>query len=140
MKFKFINQLDPYYQEEKMLRWEVLEKPYGIPPGFKSTPEENHCLHLIALDNKSLVGCALCTMDGKIFDCVLQDGKVRFARQMIHRLEERLQKNGLSDVYVIAQEENQNFFSLLGYTPEGEAFEEYGIMYQKMGKKLLISA
>ena len=141
MKFKFINQLDPYYREERMLRWEALEKPYGIPPGFKSDREEKNCIHLIALDKKRLVGCAIYNLEkGEIFDCVIEDGKGGFARQMIHKLEEALQKKGLSDVHVIAQEENQSFFANLGYVLEGAVFEEYGIPYQKMAKKLLISA
>ena len=141
MKFKFINLLDPYYKEERMLRWEALEKPYGIPPGFKPDLEEKNCIHLIALDDKKLVGCVVCNpLSGKIFDCVIEDAKEGFARKMIQTLEEALQKKGLFDIYVIAQEETQGFFSHLGYSPEGDIFEEYGVPYQRMAKKLLISA
>ncbi len=141
MKFKFINLLDPYYKEERMLRWEALEKPYGLPPGFKPDLEEKNCMHLIALDNTGLVGCIVCNpSEGKIFDCVIEDSKEGFARKMIHKMEEALQKKGLSDVHVIAAQETQEFFLHLGYTPEGDVFEEYGITYQKMDKKLLISA
>jgi N-acetylglutamate synthase-like GNAT family acetyltransferase len=144
MKFKFINQQDPYYQEERFLRWEALEKPLGIPPDFQSTPEEKNSIHLVAINKNKIVGCVLCypisKEEGRIFDCVIEDEKGGFARQMMHKLEEGLKKRGLSEVYVMAGEENQSFFSHLGYRSEGESFEEYGISYQKMGKKFLISA
>ena len=40
MKFKFITLSDPYYRDELMLRWEVIEKPKGLPPGLETLSEE----------------------------------------------------------------------------------------------------
>ena len=57
MKYKFITVDGPEYPAERMLRWEVLDKPLGIPPGTEILPEELQSLHLIALDGKRLVGC-----------------------------------------------------------------------------------
>lgn len=146
MKFKFITLSDPYYKDERMLRWEVLEKPQGIPPDFIKSSLEEKSFHLIALENKQLVGCVLChlqsTTEGKIYDLVLgnEGGAKGFGRKLMGKLEEFLQQKGLSHVYVLAKEEEVNFFSHLGYALEDKPFEEYGVTYLKMGKNLLLSA
>ena len=59
MKFCFITPVDPAYQHELMLRWEVLFKPLGLPPGGEVEADEKKSLHLIALEKKKLVGCVV---------------------------------------------------------------------------------
>jgi ribosomal protein S18 acetylase RimI-like enzyme len=77
MKFKFIKLTDPYYRDELMLRWEVLRKPLGMPPGSELQPEEKDSFHLIALEKKQLVGCVLfhpeSQTEGKIFQMALSE-------------------------------------------------------------------
>jgi N-acetylglutamate synthase-like GNAT family acetyltransferase len=149
MKFKFITPSDPYYKDEQMLRWEVLKKPQGIPPQYIDVMQENKSFHLIAIENKQIVGCVLCHQqglaEGKIYDLVLDNPydlptEKGFGRKMLHRLEDFLQQKGLEHIYVLAKKEETDFFSQMGYKFEDEPFEEYGITYTKMGKKLLLSA
>lgn len=144
MKFKFITLSDPHYKDARMLRWEVLEKPLGIPPSFELSLEEKSSIHLVALDKNSIVACVLChrqsDKEGKIFDFVLSEEGKGLGRKMMHKLEEFLQRQGLHHLYVVAKDDNQELFSHLGYSPEGDPFEEYGVRYQKMGKQLLLSA
>jgi hypothetical protein len=64
MKFRFITPKDPEYPQELMLRWEVLAKPLGLPPGMEEVLEEAKSLHLIAVDRKKLVGCVLFRPEG----------------------------------------------------------------------------
>lgn len=125
MQFKFIHLSDPYYQAELMLRWEVLGKPLGLPPGQQQEKEELESIHLVALEQKKLVGCVLFHPEGekagKIFQLAFSEeyrGR-GFGRKMISTLEQFLAKKGISDLYVEAQEEAQGFFSSLGYHPEG---------------------
>jgi len=144
MKFKFITLSDPYYKDARMLRWEVLEKPMGIPPGFELSPEEKTSIQLIALIKDHVVGCVLChpqsETEGKVFDFVLTEEGKGFGRKMLSKLEEYLQRKGLNHLYVMAQEDNLDLFSHLGYSQEGDPFERYGVRYRKMGKYLLLSA
>ena len=99
MKFRFITFSDSCYKEERMLRWEVLEKPLGISPVFECSLEEKKSFHLIAVDENQLVGCVLCypesDTEGKIFDLVVGDQKKGFARQMVSKLEDFLQRKGI---------------------------------------------
>ena len=137
MKFKFITSKDPYYKDARMLRWETLEKPLGIPPEVVNT-EDKGSIQLVALDKNHIVGCVLCHPqsegEGEVFDFVLSKEGRGFGRQMMSKLEEFLQKQGLSHLYVIAKEDLCDMYSHLGYSPEGESFEKLGILYQKMGK------
>ena len=141
MKFKFIMLSDPYYKDARMLRWEALEKPMGIPPEVVLSPEEKTSIQLVALEKDHIVGCVLChpqsEEEGKVFDFVLTKEGRGFGRQMMSKLEELLQRKGLSHLYVIAKEDLCDMYSHLGYTPEGDSFEEYGVLYQKMGKHFL---
>lgn len=144
MKFKFITLSDPCYKDAKMLRWEVLDKPLGIPPEGETSAQEKKSVQLIALDKNNILGCVLCyplsESEGKIFDFVLADEGKGLGRQLMHKIESYMQDRGLSHLHVLAQKGEEAFFRSLGYAVEGDPFEEYGISYQKMGKKLLLSA
>lgn len=144
MKFRFITLSDPYYKDARMLRWEALEKPMGIPPEVVLSTEEKTSIQLVALEKNHIVGCVLChpqsEKEGKVFDFVLSKEGRGFGRQMMSKLEEFLQRKGLSYLYVLAKEDHCDLYSHLGYSREGDSFEEYGVRYQKMGKHLLLSA
>ena len=146
MKFKFITLSDPYYRDELMLRWEMVEKPKGLPPGFEISGEEKESFHLIAVEKKQLVGCVVChpqsQTEGKIYHLALSEeyrGQP-FSRQMLSKMEDFLIHKGISHVHVLAVEEMRDFYSHLGFVSEEAPFEHFGISYQKMGKTLLASA
>jgi ribosomal protein S18 acetylase RimI-like enzyme len=140
MKFKFIAWSDPYYHEELMLRWEVVEKPKGLPPGFERREQEKMSFHLVALDKKKLVGCLVCQphsdTEGEIFHFAMSEeykGKP-FARQMLLALEEFLFQKGINHIYVMAEKADVDVYFHLGFSAEGTLFEQNGIYYQKLGK------
>lgn len=146
MKFKFITPSHAYYRDELMLRWEVLRKPLGMPPGSEVLPEEMDCIHLIAMDNKKIIGCVLFHPEsehsGRVVQLALSEefrGK-GCGRQLIATLEQTLAKKGISDLYLFAREELQGFFGRMGYHFEGETFERMGFPHRIMKKTILADA
>ena len=146
MKFKFITPSHAYYRDELMLRWEVLRKPLGMPPGSEVLPEEMECVHLIAMDHKKIIGCVLfhpeTTHSGRVVQLALSEefrGK-GCGRQLITTLEQSLSKKGISDLYLFAREELQGFFERMGYHYDGETFERMGFPHRTMKKTLLADA
>lgn len=141
-KFKFIKTTDPEYSAERMLRWEVLRKPMGLPPGSEFSPEDPESLHLVALENKSLIGCILFHPEskhqGRVFQLALaEDYRGRgFGRKLIHALEEFLVKNGYLSIYCFVQEEIAGFYERMGFNSESETVSLNGIPHLKMKKNL----
>lgn len=142
MKFKLITPDGPEYDAERMLRWEVLSKPMGIPPGTEAPPEELHSLHLIALDGKRLVGCVCFhpegSSNGRIFEmAVSEEYQGRgFGRQLLHTLEKMLIQRGINNVYLFAPPDAEEFYSLMGYEPQEDSIVMMGVKQKKMKKSL----
>ncbi len=142
MKFKFIAPKDPEYDAECMLRWEVLGKPNGLPPGSEVVPEDKHSLHLIAMEGKQIVGCICFSAEtqgaGQVFQMALsEDYRGRgFGRKLLHTLEQQLFKQGVRDVYVYAQQEVEGFYSKMGYHSEGESIKRNGAACRLMKKSI----
>ncbi|MBS0604260.1 MAG: GNAT family N-acetyltransferase [Verrucomicrobia bacterium] len=146
MKFKLITPDAPEYLAERLLRWEVLAKPHGMPPGSEAFPEEMQSLHLIALEGKRLVGC-ICfhpetISQGRIFEmAVSEEYQGRgFGRKLLHALEEMLVERGIQDVYLFARPENEEFYSLMGYRLEEEVISQMGLKQRKMKKNLHVES
>jgi N-acetylglutamate synthase-like GNAT family acetyltransferase len=145
MKFRFINMEDPAYPKELMLRWEVLRKPLGLPPGSEALPEEKDSMHLIALVGKQVVGCVLFYPEsgtgGRVHQLAVSE-EYRgqgFGRQLIMKLEQTLIKKGFLDVYMYALLESVGFYQQLGYHSDGSLIEKNGVSHQFMKKNLLPS-
>ncbi len=142
MKYKLIAPEGPEYDAERLLRWEVLAKPLGIPPDVEEAPEELHSLHLIALDGKKLVGCVCfhpeSATNGRIFEMALsEDYQGRgFGRQLLHQLERMLIERGINDVYLFAPPDAEKFYTLLGYLSQNEVMVKMGVTLKKMQKNL----
>lgn len=142
MKFKFIQVHDPEYHKELMLRWEVLQKPLGLPPGSEQFPKESESLHLLAMDGKKVVGCILFHPEsektGRVSQLAVSDeyqGK-RFGRQIIHVLEKMLSKKGIEEIYLHVLEEATSFYRQLGYEEHGSPYENMGVYHREMKKRL----
>ncbi|MFI5333790.1 MAG: GNAT family N-acetyltransferase [Chlamydiales bacterium] len=142
MKFRFITPQDPEYPQELMLRWEVLAKPLGLPPGMEEKNEETKSLHLIALDRKKLVGCVLFCPEGE------KQGSVRemalseeyqgrgFGRKLMAMLEHALQERGIEEIKLLSPPERTGFYERMGYKHAGELVKKSGILWQPMRKTL----
>jgi N-acetylglutamate synthase-like GNAT family acetyltransferase len=144
MKFKLITPDGPEYDAERMLRWEVLAKPLGIPPENEVAADDLHSLHLIAMEGKRLVGCVCfhpeSSTNGRIFEmAVSEEYQGRgFGRQLLHALEHMLIERGINDVYLFAPPDAEEFYSLMGYQPQQDVIMRMGVQ-QRMMKKILIT-
>jgi N-acetylglutamate synthase-like GNAT family acetyltransferase len=142
MKFKIITPDAPEYQAERMLRWEVLAKPLGMPPGSEIFPEEMQSLHLIALDGKRIVGCVCfypeSDTNGRISEMAVSEEYQGqgFGRQLLHTLERMLVQRGIHDVYLFTRPETEEFYSLMGYQPKDEVIVKMGLKQRMMKKNL----
>ena len=142
MKYKFITIDGPEYPVERMLRWEVLDKPLGIPPGTDILPEEMQSLHLVALEGKRIVGCVCfhpeSKTSGRIFEMAVSEEYQGngFTRQLLHNLEKMLVERGIHDVYLFAPADVENFYSLMGYQPQTESIVKMGTKQRRMKKSL----
>ncbi len=143
MKFKIVTPDAPEYSAERMLRWEVLAKPFGIPPESDILPEELESLHLIALDGKRMVGCVCFhpegDTNGRIFEMAVSEEYQGqgFGRQLLHTLERMLLQRGIHHVYLFAGPETEEFYSRMGYQPDGEPIVKMGLKQRLMKKNLL---
>ncbi|NDE82623.1 MAG: GNAT family N-acetyltransferase [Chlamydiia bacterium] len=145
MKFKFITPSHAYYRDELMLRWEVLRKPLGMPPGSEVIPQEMECTHLLVMVNKKIIGCLLfhpqTSTSGQIMQLALSE-EYRgqgCARKLLHALEQSLTTQGITDVSVEAREELQGFYHRLGFHYNGDVVEKMGSAYRSMIKNLLVN-
>ena len=144
MKFRFIKTHQPEYRKELMLRWEVLRKPLGMPPGSELFPEEEESLHLVALEGKQVVGCVLFYQEqearGKLFQLAISteyEGK-GFSKKLMLTLEHALIKKGIREVYLLARDELVRFYSHMGYHPEGNVVQRFGLPHYTMVKHLSV--
>ncbi|MBI2743316.1 MAG: GNAT family N-acetyltransferase [Chlamydiales bacterium] len=142
MKFCFITPDDVEYPHELMLRWEVLLKPLGLPPGNELIDEEKGSLHLVAVEKKKLVGCVLFFPEGessgKLHEMALSEEHQGrgFGRKLISTLEQALIKKGFTEIYLFAPQDKVGFYERMGYKSESELKKEKGVLLQRMNKRL----
>ena len=143
MKFKFITPSHAYYRDELMLRWEVLSKPLGLPPGSEITAEEMECSHVLVMEEKKIIGCVLfhqeSTDSGRIMQLALSEdcrGK-GCGRKLIAHLEQDLSRKGISNLYIYAKEDLEGFYQKLGYHSDGESFDFMEAPHRVMKKVIL---
>jgi len=143
MKFRFIKTNDPEYVKEKMLRWENLRKPLGLPPGSEVIPEDKDSLHFVAFDKKDLVGCVLfhpeSAIKGRLFQMTISE-EYRgqgFGRKLIATLEHFLNDKGYQEVYLYAREDSLGFYKQMGYHAEEETIEIVHLPHRLMRKQLV---
>ena len=143
LSFKFIDRGGPEYEIEKMLRWEALGKPLGLPPESELVVEDNACMHLIAVEKKKIIGCvcffARSASEGEIFQMAVSEeyrGK-GFGRKLMHALEKTLLEKGIEQLYLYAWEDAEGFYKKMGYKAEGECVKRDGVNCRLMKKKLV---
>jgi predicted GNAT family N-acyltransferase len=141
MEFRFIDTHDPLYENERKLRSKVLREPFGFPPGAEVFPFENDSLHLIAIEDDDVIGCALFHPEGRtgrIYQMAVSEprrGK-GVGKRLVAELEAHLRKEKLKEIYLHARDYAVSFYAQLGYEIEGEPFMEIGIEHRLMKRTL----
>lgn len=134
----------PLYPAERALRYEVLRKPLGQPPGSEVFPYEAESLHWVALDEAGEVcGCVLFHRDddgpqGRLFQMAVRADRRRhgLGRALVEHLEREVAALGVRRVYLHARADVTGFYASLGYREVGAPFVEVGIEHRGMEKTL----
>jgi len=141
VEYRFIGTTDPEYPKERSLRSHVLILPFGIPPGVEVFPTEDKSYHLVAVDEGQVVGCAIFIPEdktGRICQMAVEPThqKRGVGTTLMSRLEDRLKEEGFENAYLHARHYAVGFYERMGYTVEGEPFEEVGMEHSIMRKAL----
>lgn len=141
MEFKFIDIEDPLYEKERKLRSKVLREDLGFPPGAEVFPFEDKSLHLVAVEDDEVIGCAAFHPEektGRLYQMAVYE-KYRgngIGRRLVARMEGHLKEEGFEEIYLHARDYAVPFYEKLGYEAYGEPFVEIGIDHRKMKKGL----
>ena len=132
------------YDELVELRYKVLLGPLGLKCLDAVRDKEAAYLHVgcvESLDDKLVGGLILAPVNDKeirlmqvAVDPVYQGEGI--GRQLVAYAEKRAQEAGFSKIEMHAMLSVVHFYEKLGYKQEGDLFEEQGLTFAKMVKKL----
>ena len=141
MELKFIDTEHPLYEKERRLRSKVLREELGFPPGAEVFPFEDKSLHLVAVQDGDVIGCAAFHPEertGRLYQMAVYEehrGK-GIGGKLVAELERHLRDRGFEEIYLHARHYAVPFYEKLGYEIFGEPFVEIGIDHRKMKKSL----
>ncbi len=132
------------YEQLVELRYKVLLEPLGLKFLDSHRDKEINYLHIGCienLDDKLIGGMMLIPLDDTTIRMmqVAVDGKYQrdgVGRDLVTHAENRAKKTGYKKIVMHAMLTVIGFYEKLGYTQEGEIFEERGITFAKMVKQL----
>ena len=132
------------YDELLELRYKVLLEPLGLKFLDTYREDEAHYLHIgciESLDDKLVGGLILVPINDKEIRMMQVAVSPKHqgegvGRQLVQYAEKRAKTAGYSKIIMHAMLSVVNFYEKLGYKQEGDLFEEKGITFVKMTKKL----
>jgi ribosomal protein S18 acetylase RimI-like enzyme len=142
MELRWIDTRDALYAAELTLRFELLRRPLGMPPGSEIFPFEAESLHLVAVEASEVIGCVLFHREGeggRLFQMAVAEAWQHrgIGSRLVRALEERLRRDGVAEIHLHAREPFVRFYERLGYAIVGEPFTEVGILHRKMQKTVM---
>ena len=132
------------YDELVELRYKVLLEPLGLKFLDLHREKEISYLHIAGIDNlsgKIVGGLMLIPLDDRSIRMMQvavspeYQGK-GIGRELVSYAEKRAKNAGYSKIIMHAMLSVVNFYEKLGYTQEGDIFNESGITFAKMVKNL----
>ena len=123
------------------LRHRVFVKEQGVPPDLERDEQDEHALHVVALEGKRVVATGRLAIGptgrGRIGRMAVDPAMRRqgLAGQVLTRLEDGARELGITKVMVHAQVYVEGFYARRGYVAEGETFLEAKIRHVAMFKK-----
>ncbi len=132
----------PEYELELDLRRRVLRWPLGLDFSEEQLAEEVHDIHLAVFEGEAMAatlvltpqGCSAIKMRQVAVESALQGQGV--GRLLVEFSEVVAQERGFEIMTLHARDTAVPFYLRLGYSLEGEEFEEVGIPHRSMSKKL----
>ena len=132
------------YNELVELRYKILLEPLGLKFLDSFRPEEANYLHIgcvESLDGRLVGGLILAPVDDErirlmqvAVDTIYQGEGI--GRELIKYAEKRAKEAGYSVIVMHAMLSVVGFYEKMGYHAEGDVFDEQGITFMKMVKKL----
>lgn len=132
------------YGELVELRYKILLEPLGLKFLDSFRPEEANYLHIGCveqLDDKLVGGLILAPIDNEkirlmqvAIDTIYQGEGV--GKELIKYAEKRAKEAGYSQMVMHAMLSVVGFYEKMGYTVEGDVFDEQGITFLKVVKNL----
>lgn len=132
------------YGELVELRYKILLEPLGLKFLDSFRPEEANYLHIGCieqLDDKLVGGLILAPIDNEkirlmqvAVDTIYQGEGV--GKELIKYAEKRAKEAGYSQMVMHAMLSVVGFYEKMGYTVEGDVFDEQGITFLKVVKNL----
>ena len=131
----------PQMEQAWTIRRMVFIEEQHVPEEIEMDEDDSDAFHALALDGSRPVGC------GRM---VVHDGYVKIGRMAVLRerreegigrriltfLMEQARRQGFRRAVLHAQLTAEGFYLKNGYIPEGEVFEEAGIMHRRMFREL----
>lgn len=132
------------YDELAKLRYKILLEPLGFEFLDAHRAKEANYLHIACVENldDALVGgLMLVPVDNEVIRLmqVVVDNKFQgegIGRELVKYAEKRAKETGYSKIVMHAMLSVVDFYEKMGYTQEGELFEERGVTFAKMVKNL----
>lgn len=129
------------YDDLVELRQRILRIPFGFPITPEELVDESSQIHLAGFEGDRLVACLLLRRDGDSMRMrqVAVDSDVQgagYGRQLVAFSELVAKREGASEMRLHARHTAIPFYDRLGYTAEGEMFDEIGIPHRIMCKRL----
>ena len=141
MKIQFIDYGGPDWKKAVALRSKVLREPLGqtfTPDELEE--ERNHC-HIAVYDNDVLVGTAVLVPENehiKMQRVTVEETyrNLGFGAKILEFSEKWCRENQKRLIYCHARNTAVRFYSMNGYSAEGDYFDEDGIPHLKMIKRI----
>ena len=132
------------YDELVQLRYKILLEPLGLKFLDMHRNKEANYLHIGCieqLDDKLVGGLILAPIDNETIRLMQVAVETRYqgegiGRELVKYAEKRAKEAGFGKIIMHAMLSVVNFYEKMGYTQEGEIFEESGITFAKMVKDL----
>jgi predicted GNAT family N-acyltransferase len=123
------------------LRRRVFIEEQHVPEAIEMDADDAHAYHVLALDGDRPVGCGRMVRHsdhvkiGRM--AVLRERRSEgIGRRILEFLMEAARRQGFDKAVLHAQLHAEGFYLRCGYLPDGDAFEEAGIMHRRMEREL----
>jgi GNAT superfamily N-acetyltransferase len=132
----------PQYHETVKLRDEILRKPLGLKFEPGELEKEFSVFHIACYLDGALAGCLILQPDGKSLKMRQVSVSERhqgtgIGRAMVEFSEKFARERGYNKITMHARDTAVPFYLKLGYSIEGEPFEEVTIPHRSMFKNIV---
>ena len=137
------------YEQELLLRDDVLRKPIGLRLSAQDTELDQTDRHVAAFQNSRLVGCCLFrqleSVSGEVRSFQIKMRQVAVdppaqglgvGRKLIEYFETLSRARGATEIVLDARESAVSFYERLGYEVVSELFTQVTVAHRKMRKLL----